>query len=188
MPVVSLVMQFRRSLRAADASIKNSYVQDFCDRVKQVGQGDSLGALAQAYSTASAVAGSPVYNSQLVFTDGLAYATSAITWTAAGSNGDTVTIGATVFTAVASAPTAIQYVTGVDQTATAANFATAVNANTTTNKYVSATSALGVATITFLVPGVMGNAVPLAETSGVASWAAAFPTGGASNALVTIAG
>jgi phage tail sheath gpL-like len=63
---------------------------------------------------------------------------------------------------MASGATGNQYNVGADDTATAANLATALNANTTLDGMIVATSALGVVTLTALIPGELGNAVTLA--------------------------
>lgn len=75
---------------------------------------------------------------------------------------DTVTVNGIAFTCMASGATGNQYNVGADDTETAANLVTALNANTTLDGMVVATSALGVVTLTALVPGELGNAVTLA--------------------------
>jgi phage tail sheath gpL-like len=75
---------------------------------------------------------------------------------------NTVTVNGITFTCMASGATGNQYNVGADDTATAANLATALNANTTLDGMIVATSALGVVTLTALMPGELGNAVTLA--------------------------
>lgn len=74
---------------------------------------------------------------------------------------NTVTVNGITFTCVASGATGAQYNVGADDTETAVNLAAALNANTTLDGMVVATSALGVVTLTALVPGELGNAVTL---------------------------
>jgi phage tail sheath gpL-like len=75
---------------------------------------------------------------------------------------NTVTVNGIPFTCVASGATGNQYNVGADDTETAVNLAAALNANTTLDGMLVATSALGVVTVTALVPGELGNAITLA--------------------------
>ena len=75
---------------------------------------------------------------------------------------DTVTVNGITFTCVASGATGNQYNVGGDDTATAVNLVAALNANTTLDGMIVATSALGVVTVTALVPGELGNGITLA--------------------------
>ncbi len=85
-------------------------------------------------------------------------------------------------TITGSAVSSVQYEVYATDTLTAADLKRAINANTSMNPYVSATSALGVVTVTSLFPGVVGNTITLAATGGVAASAArlAGGTGGTS--------
>jgi len=74
---------------------------------------------------------------------------------------NTVTVSGQLFTAIASGATAAQFNVGASDTLTAVNLADAINANTTINTWVSATSALGVVTVSALFPGILGNGIPL---------------------------
>lgn len=74
---------------------------------------------------------------------------------------DAMAIAGVTFTAVASGATSVQFNVGANDTETAANLAAAINANTTSNKYVTATSALTVVTITAKQPGLVGNLITL---------------------------
>lgn len=91
---------------------------------------------------------------------------------------DTVTINGTTLTAIASGANSSQYNIGADDTATAVNLASTINAHTTLSTMVYATSALGVVTLTALIPGAIGNAVTLA-ISAHGSVSAARMAGGA---------
>jgi phage tail sheath gpL-like len=75
---------------------------------------------------------------------------------------NTVTVNGIAFACVASGATGAQYNVGADDTETAVNLAAALNANTTLDGMIVATSALGVVTVTALVPGELGNAITLA--------------------------
>lgn len=92
---------------------------------------------------------------------GMAKATGTITLSAHVAT-DTVTVNGITFTCVASGATGNQYNVGADDTATAVALAAVLNANTTLDGMVVATSALGVVTLTALVPGELGNAITLA--------------------------
>lgn len=63
-------------------------------------------------------------------------------------------------------------------TATAAALAVAINANTTANTYVVATSALGVVTVTAIVPGTIGNSMSLVASGTGVTASGARLTGG----------
>lgn len=80
---------------------------------------------------------------------------------------DTVTIAGVTFTCKASGATGNQFNKQTSATVTAANLVTAFNANTTLNKYLVASSADGVVTITCKQAGTIGNTITLAKTEGV---------------------
>ncbi len=61
----------------------------------------------------------------------------------------------------ASAPAANEFVVAADEAVQAANMAAAINASATLAGKVTATSALGVVTITSVVPGLLGNGLQL---------------------------
>jgi hypothetical protein len=116
-------------------------------------------------------------------------ATGVLTFTAAGSATETVLIGGRTYTLVAALTGAADEVLiGANATATALALKDAINANAATlnvthgsvaeNASVSATSALGVVTVTAREAGVAENSVTTTETSAVASWASATLTGG----------
>ena len=102
---------------------------------------------------------------------------------------DTVTIGKTVFTGTSTPTTALHFETDGSDTADAAALAAAINAHTDAGKIVTATSALGVVTITANQAGLIGNHIALAETGNTITISASFlagGTGGSSNAQVSI--
>lgn len=80
-------------------------------------------------------------------------------------------------TAIASGASAVQFNVGADDTETAVNLAAAINANTTINVWVSATSALGVVTVTALYPGVLGNAISTLSGTNITAGATRLASG-----------
>lgn len=114
-------------------------------------------------------------------------ATGTVTFSSLANN-DTVTVNGRIYTAKTSGATGLQqFNLGADDTAAAVNFAAAVNADTSTKitDVVTATSALGVTTITCVVPGNIGNACSLA-ISAHGSVSGANLTGGTEDAPVTL--
>lgn len=77
---------------------------------------------------------------------------------------DTVTINGVVFTAKVSPSGANEFALGADDTAAAANFAAKINASALAHivNVLTATSALGVITLTAVQPGLSGNQNTLA--------------------------
>lgn len=92
---------------------------------------------------------------------------------------DAITIGTTTFTAT-STPTLSTHweIDGADDTADAASLAAAINAHATVSQIVTATSALGVVTITAKQKGVVGNFIPLSSADATITASAAFLAGG----------
>lgn len=108
-----------------------------------------------------------------------ALATGTITFTAAGTAADTVTINGQAITLVASAPSTNQILIGTDATTTAANLQaflqSSSNALLTPATY---STAAGVTTITYKTIGVAGNAFTLAKSSTAITISGATLTGG----------
>ena len=98
------------------------------------------------------------------------------------SANDTVTIGGTTFTAVASGPTSIQFVVGGSALITGQNLAAAINANSATSilfKAVTTGTTTGIVTVTVLVPGTIGNNISVTKSAANGSWSGTtFFTGG----------
>jgi phage tail sheath gpL-like len=92
---------------------------------------------------------------------GAVQATGTVTLVSFVAN-DTVTINGVVLTGKASPATEAEFACGVSDTADAAALAAAINVHSTLSLILSATSALGVVTITALKPGLLGNCVTLA--------------------------
>jgi len=106
----------------------------------------------------------------------VATATITITYASIAAN-DTVVVGQTTFTCKASgANGTTEFNKVTDASATADSLVTALNANTTTSKYLVATQAAGVVTLTFKERSYLANAVLLSKTgTGIA---VTQPTGG----------
>lgn len=111
--------------------------------------------------------------------------TYTITYAKLDAN-DTVTVAGITLTCVTGTPNTVQFKKETDATVTAANLAAKINALATVNIYVTATSALGVVTVTANQAGVVGNLITTAKNSadadGIAVSAAAL-AGGAGGAL-----
>jgi hypothetical protein len=93
-------------------------------------------------------------------------AVATLTLTGLPTAADTFTLNGVTFTARASGAVANEFNIGADATATAAAIAAAINASVTAkvSGYVTATSALGVVTITLVEPGLVGNLASLSES------------------------
>jgi phage tail sheath gpL-like len=106
------------------------------------------------------------------------------------ANADTITILGVALTCVTGTPSTDEWKKETDVTTTAVNLVAAINANTTLLKYVTATSALGVVTITVNQKGYIGNYLTdiTKSSSGIALAQWASGTGGAETSAVTIRG
>lgn len=101
---------------------------------------------------------------------------------------DTVTVSGVVLTAVSGAPGANQFDISGSNTAAAVSLAAAMNANATISGLVTATSALGVVTVTAKVKGVVGNAITLASSDGTRlAVSAARLASGSNGTTITLA-
>lgn len=105
-------------------------------------------------------------------------ATGALTFSAAGTDGDTITIGGNVITLKAASPVGAQVLIGASATASAQNLKTYINANSATLG-VTASGAAAVLTLTAVQPGTAGNAITTTESGTSTSFGAATLTGGA---------
>lgn len=116
-----------------------------------------------------------------------ATATATITYADIADN-DTIVILGVTLTCVVGTPTANQFKKETDATVTAANLAAAINANATLAKYVTASSALGVVTLTVNMLGALGNFLAAITKTGtgiaLVQWTGG--TGGAGTAAVQI--
>lgn len=107
---------------------------------------------------------------------GQTQATGTVTC-ASVSAADTVTIGNIVFTAEASGATGNQFNVGGTDTITATNLAAAINANATLSKFLVATSALGVVTLTCTNLGALGNLLQLSSSNNTRLAVVGFASG-----------
>lgn len=117
---------------------------------------------------------------------GSVQASGTFTFSAVASADDTVIINGVTFTAKASGATGNQFNIGADATASAANLAAAINASVTAlvSGYVTASSALGVCTVTAVPYGIAGNTITIAEgvdAGSVITVSGARLTGGAAD-------
>lgn len=94
------------------------------------------------------------------------FATGTITSTGSASNGETMTLANVTLTAKTSGadPTAGEFDISATPTTQAANIALAINSDTDFAGIVTAKSALGVVTVTSVVPGLIGNGLDLTES------------------------
>lgn len=95
---------------------------------------------------------------------GAAKATATLTVSSTGSSADeTVTIANVVFTAKASGATGNQFNVSTTPATQAASMAAAINASPDLAGIVTAEAALGVVTLTAVVPGALGNGLQISE-------------------------
>jgi len=123
-----------------------------------------------------------------VQTGGAAPVRATATWTLASVIAtDACTIGGVTFTftSTPSAETDVE-VDGADDTADAAALAAAVNAHSTIGGQVTATSALGVVTITAKEAGVSGNLIAISDADSTITTSSAYLTGGTGGADDTV--
>lgn len=123
-----------------------------------------------------AVTGTNVTKSAATLTGSIAVAATG-TLTMASSSG---TVGGTI------GGTAVTVTWGTSDTLSAAALATAINANATVSKWVSATSALGVVTLTAVEKSALGNNVTLVASGSNVSASGAKLTGGVSAVYGTL--
>lgn len=152
------------------ASNKRVSLNNLKNIISGINSGSIIGGASVAYSAADPVA---------------AVGTATITYATIVAN-DTIKIGQTTFTCVASgANGTTQFNKVTDATATASSLVTAINANTTVSKYILASSALGVVTLTAREKGVIGNAIVLQTPigTGIALVQPADGAGGVTGAM-----
>ena len=106
-------------------------------------------------------------NTSTVYADTLVQATATITSTGAATAAETVTVANIVLTAVASGadPAAGEWNVSGTVATQAASMALAINTISTLSGKVTATSNLGVVTITSVVPGIIGNGLQISENA-----------------------
>lgn len=121
------------------------------------------------------------------FTFGRIRATGTFTFASVIAT-NTILINGVTFTAVASGAGANQFNVGVSDTLTAAAAAAAINASVTAlvSGYVTATSALGVVTITASASGTPGNGFTISSPNGTITASGARLTGGTNGTTTTV--
>ena len=96
---------------------------------------------------------------------------------------DAVTIGQETFTASSTPSGENEWeIDGADDTADAASLAAAINAHSTIGEQITATSALGVVTITATAKGSWANQVPFSSADATITASASFLAGGTGGA------
>lgn len=100
----------------------------------------------------------------IVVQDNEVQAKATVTFTGVGAIGDTIIINGVTFTGAVAAAANV-YAIGASATTSAAGLAAAINASVTAfvSGYVTATSALGVCTVTSAFYGLAGNQTTIAE-------------------------
>lgn len=117
------------------------------------------------------------YFSSIVENVGEVQATGLLTMTGAATAAQTLSVANVTFTAETSGATGNQYNLSSNVTIQAANIAAAINASPNLTNIVTATSALGVVTITSAVGGIVGNALQLSAGNTSNMTATAFSGG-----------
>lgn len=107
-------------------------------------------------------------------------ASGTLTFSSAGTAGDTFTINGVTFTAVASGATNDQWVVGASASASASAAASAINASTSPliSGYVTASASSGVITITASQKGIPGNCITISGGQADITASGARLTGG----------
>lgn len=103
----------------------------------------------------------------ITFADTMVAATGTITSTGAAVAAETVTVANIVLTAVASGavPANGEWNVSAVVATQAASIALAINSIATLTNKVTATSNLGIVTVTSVVPGIIGNTIQLSEAA-----------------------
>lgn len=105
------------------------------------------------------------YSATLAFKVGAVQASGTITQTSTGAaNGETLVVAGITFTARTSGATGNEWNRNNTVATSATNLAAAINASTDLTGICTATSLLGVVTITASVPGLMGNGLVITES------------------------
>lgn len=134
--------------------------------------------------------GSALPGASVVFEMGMAKATGTLTFASVVAT-DVFTVNGVSFTAVASGATGNQFNVGADDTLTAADAVRAINASASAlvsgDAGVTATSALGVITLTARTAGVTGNAITITSADATITPSDARLTGGSDGTVTTVA-
>lgn len=126
------------------------------------------------------------YMADMAFKVGAVKATGTLTVAAGGSTAlQTCSVCNVTLTAVAANPAANEFVVSATAATQATNMAAAINASASLSGKVTASAALGVVTITSVVPGLLGNGLQLSagDLANVTLGAMANGTDGTSYSL-----
>ena len=136
-------------------------------RLNLVGSGHAGDDIQKISSYIAGLAGGASIGSRIYVNSGGVQASQTGTFTGDPTAADTVTVNGVAFTARASGAVANEYNIGADVTAHAAALAASINASTSAKikGVVTASSALGVLTLTAVIPGAVGNLFTLAEST-----------------------
>lgn len=150
-----------------------------------------LAANSTSYSVSKSATNGSWAAATLSGTAGAVSATNVFTITASNlSAADTVKIGTVTFTAEASGAVGNQFNVGGSARVTADNLAAAINAYSGTKTVFSAVSSgttTGIVTVTVLMPGVVGNQIPVTKSATNGSWSnTTFFTGGIDANVLTL--
>lgn len=173
--IMNLAIQYRSFLRLADSTLKREWGRELVSVIEKIIAGESFGGAGQAYTTYSTggVAATS-YPSQIVVADGQAYATQTITLVSA-SAGNHVAVNGVHFIAVSGTAVVAngEFKVGVTDTADALSLVAAINGSTNANitGILTASSALGVVTLTPVMPGTIGNTMTVQSLGIMASGA-----------------
>jgi phage tail sheath gpL-like len=135
----------------------------------------------------SAMGGGP-YAGSVVVTSGAVQASGTLTVSSTGpTNGETATVANVTLTAETSGadPTMGQFNISATPATVAANIALAINSTAALSGIVTATSALGVVTITAVAPGAIGNGIEL-DAGTLANTVAVAFSGGVDGSVITV--
>lgn len=128
------------------------------------GNADAWGYMSDVSSYfADAAVGSKSLN--VIYTDGLAYATGTVTFAGDVSNNDTLTIGGVTITFVTGTPNANQVKCGVSQAATQTALTTYINSSSRLVGMVTASNSGSVVTLQAAYPGLIGNAIVVTKSA-----------------------
>jgi phage tail sheath gpL-like len=152
--------------------------QQFIDDTYQISTTGAREAFTDLGQFLQAVSGG-VRAAQIVIRPGTVAASGTLTFTGAPTAAQTCVIAGQTITARASGAVANEFNIGGTPTASATALAAAINASTALSGRVTATSALGVVTITCAIPGQIGNGLPLSTGMTNTTVSAAFLASGA---------
>ena len=105
-----------------------------------------------------------IYRATMQFAVGAVQATATMTSTGSATNGETFSLANVTFTAETSGATGNQFNISSNVTTQAANIAAAINGSSNLAGICTATSALGVVTITAVYAGPAGNGLQFSES------------------------